>query len=198
MPFAAQDKRPTATPAEALKVLKDFKAELLYTVPKDKEGSWVNLCVDPKGRLITSDQYGPLYRITPPPIGGKAEDIKVEKLDLPLGGAHGLRWAFDSLYVMVNETVKVGGVTPKRGLHRVRSKDGGDTFEQAEFLHPVEGAGEHGAHAILLAPDGKSLYIVCGNMTKMVSPLSGSRVPKLWGEDHLLPRLPDGNGFMKG
>jgi len=26
------------------------------------------------------------------------------------------------------------------------------------------------------------------NMTKMVSPLGGSRVPKLWGEDHLLPR----------
>ena len=24
------------------------------------------LCVDPKGRLIVSDQYGPLYRITPP------------------------------------------------------------------------------------------------------------------------------------
>src|SRR5262249_44597346 len=30
------------------------------------------------------------------------------------------------------------------------------------------------------------------------SPLAGSRVPKLWGEDHLLPRLPDGNGFMRG
>ncbi len=27
--------------------------------------------VDPKGRLITSDQYGKLYRITPPAIGGK-------------------------------------------------------------------------------------------------------------------------------
>src|SRR5262249_24647944 len=31
-----------------------------------------------------------------------------------------------------------------------------------------------------------------------VSPLAGSRVPKLWGEDHLLPRMPDGNGFMAG
>ena len=23
-------------------------------------------------------------------------------------------------------------------------------------------------------------------------------MPPVWGEDHLLPRMPDGNGFMKG
>jgi putative heme-binding domain-containing protein len=193
-----KEKKPAATPADALKVTKDFKAELLYSVPKGQQGSWVNLCVDPKGRLIVSDQYGPLYRVTPPAIGGKAEDTKVEKLDLPLGGAHGLLWAFDALYVMVNEDVQVGGQKPKRGLWRVKSKDGGDTFEKPEFLHDVEGGGEHGCHAILPGPDGKSLFIVCGNMTKMVSPLAASRVPKLWGEDHLLPRMPDGNGFMAG
>jgi putative heme-binding domain-containing protein len=206
------NKPPTATPAESLKLMKDFRAELLYSVPKDTQGSWVNMCVDPKGRLIVSDQYGPLYRITPPAInsfpvssggepqvpGSGVRGIRVEKLDLPLGGAHGLLWAFDSLYVMINEGVTIGGVRPNRGLHRVRSKDGGDTFEKPEFLHEVQGEGEHGSHAILLGPDGKSLYIVCGNMTKLVSPLAASRVPKLWGEDHLLPRMPDGNGFMAG
>src|SRR5262249_55557454 len=56
--------KPTATPIELIKVKKDFKVELLYSVPKDKQGSWVSLCVDPKGRLIASDQYGKLYRIT--------------------------------------------------------------------------------------------------------------------------------------
>jgi putative heme-binding domain-containing protein len=198
-----KDKPPTATDAKTLTVKKDFKAELLYSVPKDVEGSWVNMCVDPKGRLIVSDQYGPLYRITPPPLGGKSEQTKVEKLDLPLGGAHGLLWAFDSLYVMVNEDVNIKGANgqqqrPKRGLHRVRSKDGGDTFEKPEFLREINGGGEHGCHAILPGPDGKSLYIVCGNMTAMVNPLAASRVPKLWGEDHLLPRMPDGNGFMAG
>src|SRR5262249_38422793 len=44
-------KPPSATPAEALKVIKDFRAELLYSVPKDRHGSWVNMTVDPKGRL---------------------------------------------------------------------------------------------------------------------------------------------------
>ena len=63
---------------------KGFKVELLYSVPKDREGSWVSMCTDPKGRLIVSDQYGPLYRVTPPPIGGKASDTKVEKLPLEI------------------------------------------------------------------------------------------------------------------
>ena len=197
-PDRPRGKPPAATAAEALKVAKGFKAELLYSVPKETQGSWVNLCVDPKGRLITSDQYGPLYRITSPAPGATPGGTRVEKLPLPLGGAHGLVWAFDSLYVMVNEAVDLGGVRPQRGLHRVRSKDGGDTFEAPQFLRAVEGQGEHGAHAVVPGPDGKSLYVVCGNMTKMLSPLSGSLVPRLWGEDHLLPRLPDGNGFMRG
>jgi putative heme-binding domain-containing protein len=191
-------REPMATPAESLKIAKDFKVELLYSVPKGTQGSWVNMCVDPKGRLIVSDQYGPLYRITPPKVGGKSEETRVEKLDLQLGGAHGLLWAFDSLYVMVNEAPRVNGTPIRRGLHRVRSRDGGDSLETPEFLHDVAGQGEHGSHAILPGPDGKSLYIVCGNMTQMVRPLAGSRVPKLWGEDHLLPRMPDGNGFMAG
>jgi putative heme-binding domain-containing protein len=202
-------KTETATPAKALKVRKDFQVELLYSVPKEKQGSWVNLCVDPKGRLIASDQYGYLYRITPPPLPShgretvslrptvaapdKLKEPKVEKLDLPLGEAHGLLWAFDSLYVMVNE-----GKLFKRGLHRARSRDGGDTFDEPEFLHEIQGGGEHGPHAIVPAPDGKSLYVICGNMTTMINPLAGSRVPRLWGEDHLLPRMRDGNGFMAG
>jgi putative heme-binding domain-containing protein len=187
---------PAATPAEALKVLKGFKAELLYSVPLKERGSWVNMCVDPRGRLIVSDQNGPLYRVTPPPLGGQAEDTKIEKLDLPLGGAHGLLYAFDSLYVMINEGVNVNGVRPRRGLHRARSKDGGDTFEAPEFLHDVPGQGEHGCHAILPGPDGKSLYIVCGNDTKLVSPLAGSLVPKRWGEDRLFPILATFGGVL--
>jgi putative heme-binding domain-containing protein len=104
---------------------------------------------------------------------------------------------------MVNEDVTAIGpdgqkFKPKHGLYRVHSRDGGDTFDKPELLREVRAGGEHGAHAILLAPDGKSLYVVCGNQSKIMNPLAGSRVPKLWGEDHLLPRMPDGNGFMAG
>ena len=180
---------PTAAAAGNLKVAKDFKVELLYTVPKDTEGSWVALCVDLKGRLIVSDQYGKLYRIVPPPIGSNAP-IQHESIDVPVGKAHGLLYAFDSLYVMVNEDAS-------RGLYRVRDTNGDDRFDEVKLLRKLDGGGEHGVHAILLAPDGKALYVVCGNMTKLTQ-FDSSRVPLNWSEDHLLPRLWDGNGFMKG
>lgn len=181
---------PSMAAAANLKVAKDFKAELLYTVPKEKEGSWVAMCVDPKGRLIVSDQYGKLYRITPPPIGSGGS-VKIESIDLPVGQAHGLLYAFDSLYVMVNENPR------GRGLYRVRDTDGDDQFDKVELLRRLDGGGEHGVHAILPSPDGQGLYIVCGDMTKLTD-FDSSRVPLDWSEDHLLPRLWDGNGFMKG
>ena len=84
---AEAQKNTTSYPAGQLRALKDFKAELLYPVPADKQGSWVSMCVDPKGRLIVSDQYGGLFRVTPPAIGGPAADTKIEKIDVPLGEA---------------------------------------------------------------------------------------------------------------
>jgi putative heme-binding domain-containing protein len=189
---AANLKEPTATPAESLKVLKGFKAELLYSVPKDKEGSWVNLCTDPKGRIIVSDQYGGLFRVTPPPLGGNAAATKVEKIPVPLGEAQGLLWAFDSLYVVVNRGQKFNS-----GLYRVRDTNGDDQLDEVKLLRKLDGGGEHGPHAVMLTPDGKDLTIVCGNGTKLTQ-FAGSRVPTVWGEDHLLPRVPDGNGFMRG
>ncbi len=180
---------PAATPAEKLKVLKGFKAELIYAVPRETEGSWVSLTVDPKGRLIASDQYGKLFRITPPPVGQSGE-AKVEALAVEIGEAQGLTWAFDSLYVVVNS----GGHFPS-GLYRVRDTDGDDNLDKVELLRSIDGGGEHGPHAVIPSPDGKSLYVVAGNATKIPA-LKGSLVPRDWGEDTILPRMPDGNGFM--
>ena len=183
-------KPPTATPADKIKVLKDFKVELLYTVPKETQGSWVNLCVDPRGRLIASDQYGGLYRITPPPLGGKPEETHVGRLPIDLGEAQGLLFAFDSLYVVVNKGKKLAS-----GLYRVPYKEADDQFGKVELLRKINGGGEHGPHAVLLHPDGKSIVVVCGDGTKLTE-FNSSRVPQHWGEDHILPRMPDGKGFM--
>lgn len=179
-----------ATPPEQIHVPEGFKVELLYSVPKGQEGSWVNLCYDPKGRLIVSDQYGSLYRITPP-SSDPDQKLKVEKISANIGTAHGLLWAFDSLYVMVNS-----GDRSKNGLYRVRDTNGDDQLDSVELLRLVDGDGEHGPHAVLPAPDGKSLYVVCGNNTR---PIEGahSRVPRIWDEDQLLPRI-YGVGFMRG
>jgi hypothetical protein len=63
---------PAADPA-TLKIAPGFKVELLYTVPKAEQGSWVAMTQDAKGRLIVGDQYGALYRVTLPAAGSTAE-----------------------------------------------------------------------------------------------------------------------------
>ena len=182
---------PAEMAADQLKVLKDFRVDLLYTVPKADQGSWVAMTVDSKGRLIVSDQYGKLYRVVLPTIGS-AEVPKISAMDVPIGQAQGLLYAFDSLYVMVANKAYEG-----QGLYRVKDTDDDDQFDEVKLLRKIDGGGEHGPHAILLAPDKKSLYIIAGNQTKLTE-MSSSRVPRHWSEDHLLPRLWDGNGFMKG
>ena len=161
-----------------MRVAKGFKIELLYTVPRKTQGSWVAMCVDPKGRLIVSDQNGKLYRVTPPPPG-RERPVEPETIGVNLAGAHGLLYAFDSLYVVVNER-------GTHGLYRVRDTDGDDRFDKVELLREIKGGGEHGLHSIALSPDGKSLYVVCGNSTELTE-VDSSRVPLNWGEDNLAP-----------
>lgn len=187
---AASLKEPVATPVESIRVAKGFKAELLYSVPKDEEGSWVSMCVDPKGRLIVCDQYGGLFRVKPELLADDA-NAAIEKIQVDIGEAQGLLWAFDSLYVSVNTGGKY-----KSGLYRVRDTDGDDQLDSVETIRLLDGGGEHGPHALRLSPDGKSLYLVCGNKTKLTEFVE-SRVPELWDEDNLIPRA-YGRGFMKG
>ncbi|MCA9078902.1 MAG: c-type cytochrome [Planctomycetaceae bacterium] len=184
-------KQPEATPIDHMIIAKGFQVDLLHSVPMTEEGSWVSMCVDPKGRLIACDQYGGLFRITPPGIQG-ATEIQIEPIPVDIGEAQGLLWAFDSLYVVVNKGQKY-----ESGLYRVRDTDGDDQLDALETLRLLPGTGgEHGPHAVLLSPDGESLYVVCGNKTNLTE-FTASRVPKLWDEDHMLPRV-YGRGFMKG
>ncbi len=180
----------------AVQLPPDFKAELLYNVPKETQGSWVSMTVDKKGRLIVCDQYGGLYRVTVPVIG-TSEGTTVEPLKTPngnngkpLGGAHGLLYAFDSLYLMNNEMADPG-------LWRLRDTDGDDQFDKAEYLLKVDGHGEHGPHGIALGPDGKSIYFASGNHTKQPEHVEYAN-PVAFGEDHLITRLWDANGHAKG
>jgi putative heme-binding domain-containing protein len=179
-----------ASPAARIKAPKGFEVELIYSVPKQTQGSWVNMTVDPKGRLIVSDQYGKLYRVTLPPLEKASGPIAVEPINAPIGEAHGLLWAFDSLYVVVNR-----GRRYDSGLYRVRDSDGDDRLDKVDLLHKLNGSGEHGPHAVILGPDGKSLYVVAGNSTRLTE-LDGLLVPRIWGEDNLIRHMVDGGGFM--
>lgn len=186
---AARTAGPAAAEAPTISALPGFQVDLLYTVPKEQQGSWISMTVDPKGRLIVCDQKGGLYRVTLPEKDGKTVQ-KVEPLKTSLGGAHGLIYAFNSLYVMVNE--KQG-----RGIWRLRDNDGDDQFEEENPLRSIEGSGEHGPHGLKLSPDGKSLYFVCGNFTKLPEEMEQSRAARAWGEDHVIERMWDANGHAR-
>ena len=188
----------SATDPAEIHVPPGFKVELLYTVPKAEQGSWVSMTVDKKGRLLCGDQYGAIYRLTPPPLGTK-EQAKIEKLDVNIGGAHGLLYAHDSLYVMLNEKGAAEAKGLASGLYRLKDKDGDDHFDAPVLLSECQGGGEHGPHSMQLSPDGKSIFFNCGNHTKLPVNLTTSRAAmKSWDEDHILPRMWDGNGHARG
>ena len=168
-----------------LKLPDGFVGELVYEVPS-KQGSWVCLTTDPQGRLIASDQYGNLYRIT---TSGDAP--KVEVIDLAIGRAQGLLCAFDALYVVSNRGGK------KTGLFRVTDKNDDDQYDHVELLRKFDGKSEHGPHAVILSPDKKSLYVCAGNATKLPE-ISSSRLPQTWQEDQIVARLPDPGGHAVG
>ena len=66
---------------DKLKLPDGFVAELIYSPGENDQGSWVAMTFDDKGRMITSDQYGYLYRLELPPIGSDSTvKTKVEKL----------------------------------------------------------------------------------------------------------------------
>ncbi|MDA0378841.1 MAG: heme-binding protein [Bacteroidetes bacterium] len=168
-----------------------FQADFLYSPTEADSSSWVSLAVDGKGRLLASDQYGSLYRIEPAPIGSDPATTKVQKLDVALGHAQGLLWAFNSLYVVVNSEEGIDG--NGSGLYRLLDTDGDDEFDTIRTLSRFEGWGEHGPHSILLGPDGASLYLVAGNHTELPD-FKGSLVPRVWQEDQVLPVIRDPRG----
>ena len=103
-------------------------------------------------------------------------------------------WAFDALYVAVNDYEK----KIPSGLYRLTDSNGDDQLDKVECLREMEARGDHGVHAIVPSPDGKSLFLITGNNTVPTELADTSPVPQIWGEDHLLESMPDGRGHNRG
>ena len=181
-----------------LEVPEGFQVELLYPVPLKEQGSWVALTPDGAGRLITSDQFGGLYRVT---VGEGGSETAVEKLNAPIGHAQGLLYAYDSLYVTVNlyPSGKDKG-RPGSGVYRLLDSDGDDQFDQVKLLKQLEavknenGHGEHGPHSLHLGPDGL-IYLAAGNGASLPQQLEPTSPHRGWADDLLIP---SDNAFVPG
>ena len=187
---------------DKLKLPDGFVAELIYSPGENDQGSWVAMTFDDKGRMITSDQYGYLYRLELPPIGSDST-VKpiVEKLivgNVPdslvgMGYAQGLLYAFNSLYVMVNHNPNATFSQPT-GLYRIQDLDGDDQFETVTQIRELKGQqGEHGPHSMKLTPDGQGIYLIAGNHVD-VPEMNSYRLPPVWQEDNLFPLIKDPRG----
>lgn len=189
---------PGGSKVDKLKLPEGFKAEHLYSPSEEKNGSWVSMTFDNKGRMITSDQYGSLFRLVMPAIGSSekptVETLRIEgdTSKIAMGYAHGLLYAFNSLYVMINN--RENARFPKgSGLYRLQDTDNNDQYDKITLLKSIKGEGEHGPHSILLSPDGKSLYVVAGNHTDLPE-MDIYRLPKNWTNDNLFPFIKDPRG----
>ena len=188
----------------ALKLPKGFKADHLYSPGLHNQGSWVSMTFDDKGRMIASDQHGSLYRLIIPAIGADStQKVQVEKIYLQLpddttafsrniGYCHGLLYAFQSLYVVINDEGDRKN-SRRSGIYRLKDTDKDDQFDQITLLKPLEGEGEHGPHSLTLAPGGQSIFMIAGNFTRIPEMTTYTSRPK-WENDNLLPLLLDPNG----
>ncbi len=190
-----------------LKLPEGFHADHLYGPSENEEGSWVSMTFDDKGRILASDQYGAIYRMQVPAIGDTVTKIKTERINIPdsagntsdtskkkvtIGYAHGLLWAFNSLYVMINHNTDTA-FEKGSGLYRLQDTNGDDEFDKITLLKKLEGQGEHGPHSIVPSPDGKSLFVIAGNFTKIPQMDAYRNFPdgKL---DNILPLIKDPGG----
>lgn len=195
----SSDKQTATDPkTEKLRLQPGFVAEHLYSPSENEQGSWVSMAFDDKGRLITSDQYGGLFRTTIPEIGSK-DSVSVEKLaiswekdSLVMGYAQGLLYAFNSLYVVINNRSNPNFKTSS-GVYRLFDTDGDDQFDKITTIKEFEGHGEHGPHSIIPSPDGESLYIIAGNHTDLPK-VDQYTLPNNWGDDNLFPMIKDPRG----
>jgi len=174
---------------EHLSTLPDFKVELVLKAEKDKHGSWISLGKDGKGRLLLGGQRNqPLTRLT---LDADGKVAKEEVLKLPVTEVMGVLWAFDSLYLNAHDGKKFG-------LFRLKDKEDDGVFESVEMLREWQGgAGEHGAHGIVLGKDG-FLYVVAGNFVNVPLDVQPTSPHRNYADDTVLPRTEDGNGFGAG
>ena len=172
----------------------DFRLEEIYHPSANEQGSWVSMAQGPEGLIYACDQYGKIYSFYPPKSGEQLSKTDITPLDITIGQAHGLLWAFNSLYVSVNkrweEDAEYGS-----GIYKIEDTDGDGTLDKSSLLLKLQGDGEHGPHSLVLSPDRTQIYFIAGNHTLVPDVVkNNSRLPNNWNEDNLIKPYLDARG----
>lgn len=201
--FSCNNEKKEATSEEnnneiAFNLPEGFVLEDLYQPSENEQGSWVSLAQGPNDIIYACDQYGKIYYFNAPAIDQKLQPIDVKPLDLEIGEAHGMMWAFNSLYVAVNKRWQDDVPDDEEngsGIYRITDNNHDGKLDKVEMLLKLDGAGEHGPHSFVLSPDGKEIYFIAGNHTLIPDSVKDkSRLPTNWGEDNLFEPYLDARG----
>ena len=171
-----------------------FELEDLFAPSENDLGSWVSITEGPDNQFFACDQYGDIYTFQMPAIGKKLQVSDIDSIDLNIGYAQGLLWAFNSLYVtVVKAENKENPDNLSSGVYRLTDEDGNGILDRREKILTVDGRNEHGPHTMRVGPDGQSLYLIAGNFNTVPEHFK-SRLPRNWNEDNLFPAYLDANG----
>ncbi|WP_246160926.1 c-type cytochrome [Maribacter flavus] len=171
-----------------------FSLEEIYHPSAHDQGSWVSLAQGPNGIIYSCDQYGKIYSFTPPKTGEQLSKEDIIPLAIEIGQAHGLLWAFNSLYVSVNKRWEEDSNFGS-GIYRIEDTNGDGVLDHSNMLLKLQGDGEHGPHSLVLSPDGNEIYFIAGNHTLVPDTIkNNSRLPNNWNEDNLIPTYLDARG----
>ncbi|HJT78930.1 MAG TPA: HEAT repeat domain-containing protein [Gemmataceae bacterium] len=182
-----------------------FAVENVARNPKPSDPfSLVNMTFDSRGRLLVSQENGPVLLCTDPDRKGVLQNVRPYCKQVT--NCQGMCWVEDALILM-------GNGPQGTGLYRVRDTKGTDSTDEVTLLRAYKGGmGEHGPHAVLHGPDG-FLYAVNGNHSwAMVDRLADNSPLRRWPngqmgpdqgrpdttEDVLLPRMSDAHGHAAG
>ena len=208
-PPAAAD---PAAPRDAFHLLPGFQVERLFTVPKEKCGSWVSLTVDPKGRIIASDEAKcrPLSHHAAADRQQRTDPRRAARRQSFRGAGSALRLRF-----VVRDATAERGALPAPRYQRRRPVRRSDQAQRSGR------AGDHGPPALRLSPDGQANLTHCRrpfgradrNRGRSAAADGGvraahrhvtleagskSRPSPNWDEDLLLPCQWDSGGWAVG
>lgn len=149
--------------------------------------SYLSLTIDARGRVLLGTEAAGVLVAEDADGDGLLETLRPFAA---LDGVQGLCVVLDPPALLA-----VGRHAGQQGLWSLPLDGAGDPLpERLELRHAIEGDDEHGAHGVVLGPDGAA-YVTFGDQARFVDPPLALADCARERADQLLPPLPEPSGF---
>ena len=189
-----------ADPNDVIQALNGFRVEVVAKADRVKQGSWISIAEDDRGRIILgANEQQPFTRLTL----NQGKVAKTETIFTPVSESMGITWHDNGLYVQggrlekpfteVMDNPGFGRQSGQAGLHRLRDPIGDASFSDVQTLRtwdgPEGGHSDHGVHEARVSPDARHFYIINGNGVVQPKDMSANSPMRNFGEDRIIPTL---------